>query len=184
QLADVALPVVGVERGTRLAREVRRLLAHGERCLDEEVLGEREDVLRAVAQRRELDREDVEAVVEVAAEESLTDQLLEVAVGAGDHLHVDAPRAVGATGVIVPSSRTRRSATCSPGLASPTSSRKMQPPLASTKRPARFSVAPVNAPRTWPNSSLSRRWSEIAPRFTATKRPRRDRLRAWMACAT
>ena len=36
------------------------------------------------------------------------------------------------------------------------------PPSASSNRPALASVAPVNAPRTWPNSSLSNRVSTIA----------------------
>ena len=37
----------------------------------------------------------------------------------------------------------------------PISSRKSVPPCASSKRPTRVPVAPVNAPRSWPNSSLS-----------------------------
>ena len=40
---------------------------------------------------------------------------------------------------------------------------------ASTKRPARALVAPVNAPFTWPNSSLSSSASGSAAQLTATK---------------
>ena len=45
---------------------------------------------------------------------------------------------------------------------SPISSRKSVPPSARSKRPRLVATAPVNAPRTWPNSSLSSRPSGIA----------------------
>src|SRR5205814_86979 len=44
---------------------------------------------------------------------------------------------------------------------SPTSSRKSVPPLAYSKAPMRSLWASVNAPLTWPNSSLSTRFSAI-----------------------
>ena len=54
---------------------------------------------------------------------------------------------------------TRSSLAWSSGLSSPTSSRKNVPPSASSSRPRLRSVAPVNAPFSWPNSSLSSRVS-------------------------
>ena len=51
---------------------------------------------------------------------------------------------------------------------SPISSRKMAPPLASSKSPMRSFWAPVNAPRVCPNSSLSKRASGIALQLTVT----------------
>ena len=45
---------------------------------------------------------------------------------------------------------------------SPISSRKSVPPSACSKRPRRIACAPVNAPRSWPKSSLSRRSFGIA----------------------
>ena len=57
------------------------------------------------------------------------------------------------------SCRTRRSLACSGRGMSPTSSRKLVPPLASSKRPRRVAIAPVKAPFSWPKSSLSRRCS-------------------------
>ena len=51
---------------------------------------------------------------------------------------------------------------------SPISSRNMAPPLASSKRPMRSFCAPVNAPRVWPNSSLSKRVSGMALQLTVT----------------
>ncbi len=45
------------------------------------------------------------------------------------------------------------------------------PPSACSNRPIRLSVAPVNAPRTWPNSSLSTSDAGTAAAFTATNGP-------------
>src|SRR3989442_3083645 len=89
QLADVAGPAVraqGVEplRRQALARQV--VLAA--RAL-EEVLGERRDVLAALAQRRNAHGEHGEPVIEVAAEPARADGLREVLVGGGDHPYVE-----------------------------------------------------------------------------------------------
>ncbi len=43
------------------------------------------------------------------------------------------------------------------------------PPSASSKRPLRSRIAPVNAPLTWPNSSLSRTPSASAAQCTGTR---------------
>jgi hypothetical protein len=45
----------------------------------------------------------------------------------------------------------------------------MVPPSASSKKPAFRSWAPVKAPFSWPNSSLSMSVSGMAEQFTATK---------------
>ncbi len=57
----------------------------------QEVLGEQGDVLLAVAQRRKLEADDVQAVEEVFAEAAFFDGLLQVDVGGGDdaHVHLD-----------------------------------------------------------------------------------------------
>ena len=65
------------------------------------------------------------------------------------------------------SSSTRRSLTCVDGGISPISSRKSVPPSASSNRPSRRSAAPVKAPFSWPNNSLSSSVSGSAPTFTA-----------------
>src|SRR6516162_4795808 len=51
---------------------------------------------------------------------------------------------------------------------SPTSSRNSVPLSASSKRPVFWAMAPVNAPFSWPNSSLSRSPSGIAAQFSLT----------------
>ena len=50
--------------------------------------GEREDVLGALAQRRDGDREDVDPIVEVVAELSFGNEVGEVAVGGGEEMMV------------------------------------------------------------------------------------------------
>src|SRR5690606_38802289 len=67
-----------------------------------------------------------------------------------------------------PSCSTRRSLTCSVAGISPISSRKSVPPDATSKRPGLSRSAPVKAPRTYPNSSDSSRFSGIAPQLTGT----------------
>ena len=118
---------------------------------------EGEDVLRTFAQRGQLHRKDVEAVVEVPPEQAARDHLVEVAVGARDDAHVDPARTVGADG--------RDGAFLE---------HAQERDLESRARVAHFVeedaaavglheetrtilVAPVKAPRTWPKSSLSRR---------------------------
>ena len=55
-----------------------------------EELDEQGDVVAALAQRRQADGEDVEAVVEVLTESFLVNRLKQVAVAGGDDTHVDA----------------------------------------------------------------------------------------------
>jgi len=56
------------------------------------MLDEERDVVLAGAQRRNLDRDDVEAIVEVFAEATLRDQRGQIAVRSRDDAHVDLDR--------------------------------------------------------------------------------------------
>jgi len=56
----------------------------------EEVFGEQRNVVAARAQRRHLDRDDVQPVVEIAAKTAVRDFRFEALVRRGDHAHVDA----------------------------------------------------------------------------------------------
>ena len=58
------------------------------------------------------------------------------------------------------------------------------PPSASANRPFLLAVAPVNAPRTWPNSSASSSVSGIAAQLTLMSGCSRCGAAAWMARAT
>ena len=60
------------------------------------MLDQRRDVVAAFAQRRQLDRDDVESVEEILLELPVRDQLPQVAVGGGDHPDVDLFGALGA----------------------------------------------------------------------------------------
>ena len=60
---------------------------------------------------------------------------------------------------------------------SPISSSSSVPPSACSNRPRRRTLAPVKAPRSWPNSSLSSSASGMAAQLTATNRPLRAEAR-------
>ena len=149
ELADVARPVIRDQQVERLAREllgverqaVRRAVA------GEEAIGEHRDVDGALAQRRQTDRERVDAVVEVLAEAAVADELIERPVGRRDQPEVDVDRAccrrAARSGR---SSSTRSSLACATSDRSPISSRNSVPSLASSSRPGLRSCAPVNAP--------------------------------------
>src|SRR5712692_4916496 len=74
----------------------------------------------------------------------------------------------------------RRNLVWSGGLKSAISSRKTVPPSAASSRPGLSLTAPVNAPRTWPKSSLSSRFSESVVQLTTTKGPSARRLHRWI----
>src|SRR5262249_54185804 len=69
------------------------------------------------------------------------------------------------------SSMTFRNLDCSGAVMWPISSRKMVPPSAVSKRPARAAFASVNAPFSWPKSSASTRFSGSAVQLTSMKGP-------------
>ena len=88
QLADVARPAVGVEAQQRRRRHARRPRP-GAAPPRQEVGDQLGDVLLALAQRRQLDRHDGEAVVEILAELPVADELAQVLVGRRQDAHVD-----------------------------------------------------------------------------------------------
>ncbi len=67
---------------------------------------------------------------------------------------------------------------------SPTSSRKRVPPLARSNLPRRCLVAPVKAPASWPNISLSMSSLGTAAQFIFSSGPLARLLARWMARAT
>ena len=80
--------------------------------------------------------------------------------------------------------RTRSSLVWTSRLMSPISSRKRVPPSACSNRPTRSRSAPVKAPLTWPNSSLSSRLCESAAQWTLTNGLAARGLAAWIASAS
>ncbi len=82
-----------------------------------------------------------------------------------------------------PSWIARSSFACARGDNSPTSSRNSVPPSAASNSPCRSDAAPVNAPRAWPNSSVSKRSSLSAAQLIAQNRRWRRNDPAWIALA-
>ena len=92
-------------------------------------------------------------------------------MGGGDDPHVgagsgDAPP----TGMNSPCCSTRSSRVCASSGMSPISSRNSVPPSACSNRPTLRALAPVNAPFSWPNSSLSISSRGIAAMLTGDER--------------
>src|SRR5205823_2491678 len=78
----------------------------------------------------------------------------------------------------------RRILACSARLISAISSRNNVPPTACSNRPILRMTAPVKAPFSCPNSSLSSRFSGIAAQLTATNAPDDTGPLIWIARAT
>ena len=72
------------------------MLVHGARILVQEMIDEQRDVLLALAQRRQRDAENIQAVVKVGAEGSLFDQRRQILVGGGDGAEIHFDRLVAA----------------------------------------------------------------------------------------
>ncbi len=70
-----------------------------------------------------------------------------------------------------PYSTTRRIFSCTAIGIWPISSRKSVPPCAASNRPARRRAAPVNAPASWPKSSLSKTDGDSAAQLSLTNGP-------------
>src|SRR5207244_2581023 len=96
ELAHVPLPLVRAERAVRVGGQGLRLPLETRRGRGEGVLDQERQVLGPLAQRRERDRDDVQAVVEVLAEAPRLHLGLEVLVGGGEDADVDLERAVAA----------------------------------------------------------------------------------------
>ena len=92
QLAHVAGPVVGDQRLHRLLGDPGRRRGRRVAELRQEVLHQQRDVVLALSQRRHMDGDHVQAVVQVLAETPGVDLFLQVPVGRGDHPAVDLDR--------------------------------------------------------------------------------------------
>ncbi len=89
QFADVAGPVIAVEHIDDRTGEAAHIFAADFAVFFEKKVGELEDVTLALAQRGDVDGEDVQAVKQVFSEAAFGGHLLQVAVGGGDDADVD-----------------------------------------------------------------------------------------------
>ena len=90
QLADVAGPIICLQRGHGFIGDGRRTQALLGRITREEAVRERRNVVAPLCQRRHLHRDDVEPVEEILAEALLFHLIGQIARGGGNHAHVDA----------------------------------------------------------------------------------------------
>ena len=172
QLAHVARPRVGrAARRSPTARAPAASCSGRGRTLDE-VLREHRDVAGPIAQRRNRDRKHREPEVR---DPPGTDAPPRPPSGCGSW-----PRRRGrrpASDAVPPtrskrfSSSARRILAWSGSGRSPISSRKSVPRWASSNLPGLRAAAPVNAPFSWPKSSVSSRFSGIAAQLIATNGP-------------
>ena len=132
-----------------------------------EVRGEQGNVLAPLAQRRNAKWKDGEAVIEIGAEPALAHFVLEVAIGRGDDAHVDAVNTVAADTLNLPVLQGAQQLWLQ--------FERQLADLVEEQRAAVgdlelagaiFATAPVNAPDTWPNSSLSAMLTGSAAQFT------------------
>jgi len=162
---------VGAEAGEHGRGKLRRRAPEALRDLVDEVARQERDVVPALAQGRNVDPDDVEAVEEVRAEPALLNLRLEVAVGRGHHANVDPGRLLVAEALELAVLDGVQQLGLPRGGMVPTSSRKSVPRSASWKRPSRSDAAPANDPFRWPKNSLSHISRGTAAQLTFTKGP-------------
>src|SRR5690554_4449062 len=90
ELADISREFIGEQERFRLGTDSANSPPQSLVVAIEEMRKEQRDVLGALSQRRKLDVDDVQAVVEIFAQPSFADLLLEVSIGRGDEADVHA----------------------------------------------------------------------------------------------
>jgi hypothetical protein len=93
EFAHAAGPLAGEEDRLDLGIEPLARAAAQRVVLAQETVGQQENVVAAVAQRRDVDRDRLQPVVQVVAELARLDLLQQDLVGGGDEAHVDVDRA-------------------------------------------------------------------------------------------
>ena len=136
--------------------------------LPQEMGRQQRNILAPVAQRRQADLDGVQAEQQILPEAPLRHRDAQVGIGGREDAHIHAPRLGRADALELAGLEVRSSLDCSPCEMLAISSRNSVPPSAISKRPTRSLLASVNAPFTWPNSSLSKTPSARPPVFTVT----------------
>ena len=88
QFAHVARPLHARQGAQGFRRDAVDIASHAAGDFEGKRLHQQRDVVGTLAQRRQVDREHVEPVVEIAAEFPVDNHLLEIAVGGGDQSNV------------------------------------------------------------------------------------------------
>ena len=121
----------------------------------QKMYGERRDIFTALAQRRHMNLDRVEAKQEVFAELARSACCLKIAIGGGDQADIDLSRSRGSQPLDLTRFEHAQQFCLLPEGYIADLVQKIVPPSASSKRPMRSVRASVNAPFTWPKSSLS-----------------------------
>src|SRR5262249_18770871 len=88
KLAQIPRPGIALQKGDGLGSGVRDLLAQFRAEASEEMLDQQRDILGSLAQRRQANRDDVEAVVEVAAKLAVRHEYFQIAVRGGENSYI------------------------------------------------------------------------------------------------
>ncbi len=133
--------------------------------------GHYRQVFNVIAQRRHVNVEDIEPVIQIGAQMAFRNGVVGIAICGRQHSHVNV--------LFGARSKTAQFAlfkyTQQLGLGAlrhfANFVQQQLPPAASSKQPARRSTAPVNEPFSWPKISLSISVSGIAAQLTADEGP-------------
>jgi hypothetical protein len=184
ELANVARPLPRDQSIHRFRRDGFDGLAHAAGVARDKMAHQDGNVGGAVAQRRRKDRKNLEAVKEVAAEFLFRDHFGQIAIGGGDEAHVDGdgPRAAQALDLALLQSAQQFRLQVERQLAHLVEEERAL--VRQLQRPILRAMAPVNAPFSWPKSSLSSRPAGMAAQFSLIKVRSLRGLRRWMARAS
>src|ERR1019366_3848426 len=183
QFAHIPRPAVPLERFHHLRGDLRHLASVLAVHIPDQRFHHGGDVFLALAQRRQMNVEYVQAVEEVLAQMSAGYRFLRHLVSGRNHPHIHLKLRPPNRRTLEPS-RMRSSLACVNSGISPISSNSSVPCCATSKHPARRSLAPVNDPFSCPNSSLSISVSGSAAQLMATNGPCRRGLSACSVRAT
>ncbi len=169
EFPDIAGPCMGQQLLQRSRGDGADVFAQHGRKSAQEMPRQQGNISTAFAQRGQYDLNSIDPVIQIVPEFSLGYRLWNVSVGRAENTHVDLNflRSAQALKISVLQHAKQRLA-CNCGLISAISSSNNVPPSASSNFPGRAAFAPVNAPRSWPNNSLSSKVSGIAAQLIFT----------------
>ena len=88
KFAHIARPRVAHEHFNRTASKATHILTHQAAVMIHKVIRQKHNVGAALAKRRYVNRNDVKLVVQIFAESSIRDHLLQILSGRANHAHV------------------------------------------------------------------------------------------------
>src|SRR5262245_999343 len=92
ELANVSRPGIGLKLRQRVHRDRRRLEAKVRRVLSEKVANQRRNILSSLAQRRDVQRHDIQSMKKIFAKLPIPNHRFQIAMSGGQDTHVDANR--------------------------------------------------------------------------------------------